>query len=213
MSDKQMSNELMRRNDGDDRVIKGQLLTFDANAGRWMLDGNSPPPDLKLLVAGTVSVAQLWKGGKPLTTLWPNDVPSLASAVEEGNDRVPKEEWEEGVDGKPKPPWAISRVVYLVDPNTAKKYTTAASTTGQKIACELLTDQIETMCRLRGAEVYAVVELGIGSFRTKFGTRKPRPDYNVVSWRCIGSDATPALPARDVLPPLLGELMGDEVGF
>jgi hypothetical protein len=208
-----MSNELMTRPDGDARVIKGSLLQFDANNGKWLLDGQPPPAGLQLLVAGTVAVAQLWKGGKPLTTLWPGDVPSLALAVEEGNDAIPKEEWEKGPDDKPKPPWSISRIIYLVDPNTARKFTVAASTVGQKIACELLEDQINTMRQLRGAKVYAEVTLGVGSFPTRFGTRKPRPDYQVVSWRCIGTDTTPALPARDVKPPLLGELMDDAVPF
>jgi hypothetical protein len=206
-------NDLMVRPEGDDRVIKGTLLQFDANNGKWLLDDSPPPAGLQLLVAGTVSVGQLWKGGKPLTTLWPGDVPSLAAAVGEGNESIPKEEWEEGADGKRKPPWSISNIVYLIDPSTARKFTVAASTVGQRIACELLEDQVSTMCQLRGTRVYAVVTLGVGTFATRFGTRKPRPDYNVVAWRSIGADPTPALPARDVSPPALSELLDDEVGF
>jgi hypothetical protein len=205
-----MENGLMVRPEGDDRIIKGTLLQFDANAGKWLIDGQPPPPGLKLLVGGTVAVAQQWRGGKPLATLWPGDVPSLANAVEEGNESIPKEDWEEGADGKPKPPWSISRIIYLVDPNTAKKFTVAASTVGQRIAIELLDDQVATMRQLRGTRVYAEVTLGVGSFATRFGTRRPRPDYVVVGWRCIGPDATPALPARDVEPPALGEFLGDD---
>jgi hypothetical protein len=206
---------LVTRSEDRNRVIVGQLLVFDANNGKWLLDNQPPPSDLALLVAGTIMVAQRWLDGRVIETLWPDDVPSLARAVEEGNEAIPKEEWEEGQDGKAKPPWALAFVVYLVDPLTAKKYTVAASTVGQKIAYELLTDQIETMRTLRGQDVVAECVLGVGSFPTRFGTRKPRPDYDVCGWRILGPgrDKAPPLALSKVEEPTTGELLNDELPY
>jgi hypothetical protein len=106
-----MSNLLVTRSEDRNRIIVGQLLTFDANNGKWLIDGQPLPSDLALLVAGTVMVAQQWRDGRVVSTLWPDDVGSLTRAVEEGNEAIPKEEWEEGRDGKVKAPWAISHVV------------------------------------------------------------------------------------------------------
>jgi hypothetical protein len=205
-------HDLVKRSDGDaDRVIKGQLLSFDANAGRWNLDDKPPPAGLRLLVGGTIAVAQRWLGGKPAGTVWPGGQ-SLVDVVAEGNESIPEDQWELDQSGKRKQPWAISRVVYLIDPNTAKKFTVAASTTGQRIAVELLEDQIDTMRQLRGTKVYAEIELGVTTFPTRFGTRKPRPDYVVVSWRGVGSDTVPlALP--QVEKPTLAEQMDDGLPF
>jgi hypothetical protein len=205
-------HDLVKRSDGDaDRVIKGQLLSFDANAGRWNLDDKPPPAGLRLLVGGTTAVAQRWLGGKPAGTVWPSGQ-SLVDVVAEGNESIPEDQWELDQSGKRKQPWAISRVVYLIDPNTAKKFTVAASTTGQRIAVELLEDQIDTMRQLRGTKVYAEIELGVTTFATRFGTRKPRPDYVVIGWRGVGTDTVPlALPK--VEKPTLAEQMDDGLPF
>jgi hypothetical protein len=204
--------DLIKRSGDDNRVIQGQLLALDANNGKWLLDNQPPPSSLRLLVAGTVSVAQQWQGGKPITTVWPDDASSLADVVEEGNESTPQSQWEKDQSGTPKKPWSLSHVVYLIDPNTAKKFTVAASTVGQKIAVELLSDQIETMCRLRGANVMAEITLGISSFATRFGARRPRPDYLVVGWRALGSETVPAI-GRDIEPPAAAEQTADEIPY
>jgi hypothetical protein len=204
--------DLIKRNGDNNRVIQGQLLAFDANNGKWLLDSQPPPSDLRLLVAGTVSVAQRWQGGKPITTVWPDTVSSLADVVEEENESIPQSQWEKDQSGTAKKPWSLSRVLYLIDPSTAKKFTVAASTAGQKIAVELLSDQIETMCRLRGANVMAEVTLGVSSFATKFGTRRPHPDYVVVGWRALGSEPVPTI-GRYVEPSTADEEMADLIPF
>jgi hypothetical protein len=207
--------DLVKR-DGDDanRVIQGQLLVFDANNGRWLLNDKPPPSGMRLLVGGTVSVAQQWQGGRPVATVWPETVSSLVDVVEEGNESIPEAQWEKDQSGSSKKPWSISHAVYLVDPSTAKKFTVAASTVGQKIAVELLADQIDTMCRLRGVNVLPEITLGIDSFPTRFGTRRPRPDYVVVGWRALGSETVPALGrGRDVDPPTTAEVVDDEIPF
>jgi hypothetical protein len=208
-----MSNNLIVRSSDPNRVIVGQLLNFDANSGKWSIDGKAPPAGLKLLVAGTVSVAQKWHDGKVVDTLWPDDGRNLTDAVEEGNEAVPKEQWEKGPDGKPKAPWSISHVVYLIDPATGKKLTVAAATVGQKIAVELLEGQVDVMRQLRGEDVLAEVVLGVSTFATRFGTRRPRPDYEVTSWRSLGKKTAPPLALSTVDRPTTGELLDDSIPF
>jgi hypothetical protein len=204
--------DLVKRSGDNNRVIQGQLLALDANNGKWLLDSQPPPSGLRLLVAGTVLVAQQWHGGKPINTVWPDDASSLADVVEDGNEAIPQSEWETDKTGTPKKPWSLSHVVYLIDPASAKKYTIAASTVGQRIAVELLRDQIETMRLLRGTNVTAEVTLGVASFATRFGARRPRPDYVVVGWRTLGSETVPAI-GRDIEPPTAAEQMADEIPY
>jgi hypothetical protein len=204
-----MNGLLVPRTD-DNRVIVGQLLTFDANAGRWLLNGKPPPADLRLLVVGTTAVAQHWQDGKVISSVWDGD---LAEVCEEGNEAIPREEWEDSPDGKKKAPWSVSSVVYLVDMSTAKKLTVAAATVGQRIAVEILSDQIATMCKLRGVDVIPEIILGVDSFPTRFGTRKPRPDYCVVAWRDISGKAAPQLTLSKVEKPTSGELFDDQIPF
>lgn len=203
-----MNSLLVQRAD-DNRVIVGQLLTFDANNGKWLLN-NKPPPDLRLLVVGTAAVAQHWQDGKVVASIWDGD---LAEVCEEGNEAIPKDQWEILPDGKQKKPWSVSSVVYLVDISTAKKLTVAAATVGQKIAVEILSDQIATMRKLRGGEVIPEIRLGVDSFPTRFGTRKPRPDYDVVNWFDPSGKAAPQLALPTVEEPTTGEILSDEIPF
>src|SRR5262249_52231355 len=89
--------------------------------GRWSAD-DLPLPDA-LLVTGFTRGLQCWKDGKLLDELDERDGHLIEELVGELNDKIPQQEWETGLDGKPRPPWAIVYVVYLVDPETAELYT------------------------------------------------------------------------------------------
>jgi hypothetical protein len=206
-----MTGLLVPRND-DSRVIVGQLLTFDANAGKWSLSGKPLPHDWRLLVIGTTAAAQQWHGGKTIDTVWADEGRDLHEICEEGNAAIPQSEWELSQDGKAKPPWSVSCIVYLVDPQTAKKFTIAAATVGERIATEILSDQIAAMRKLRGSDVLPEIVLGVDTFPTRFGGRKPRPDFDVKVWRSLGKETTQlALPA--VSEPTSGELFDDSIPF
>ena len=69
-------------------------------------------------------------------------------------------EWEEGLDGRPRPPWHTIVVVYLVTPIRRPSTVYAhAPTVGAHIAVEQLKENVITMRMLRGARVMPLVEL------------------------------------------------------
>src|SRR5262249_27936565 len=94
-------------------------------------------------------------------------------------------EWEPGLDGKPKPPWAFVYVVYMCDLESAEIYTFINSTFGARIAYERLTQKLEMMTRLRGAGVTALVKPDSRQMKTKFGT-KLRPEFSIIQWTDLG---------------------------
>src|SRR5262249_43706419 len=106
--------------------------------GRWTGD-DLPLPDT-LLVVGTTRGLQCWKDGELLDELNEQDGP--LPDVDELNAQNPQEEWEQGLDGKPKPPWSLVYAIYLVDPETAETYTFINSTFGARLAYERLVDKL-----------------------------------------------------------------------
>jgi len=130
------------------------------------------------------------------------------------NAVIPKEQWRDGFNGQPEPPWQLQRVLEFLDPETAER--------------------LSWRRRLRGEDVYPRVRLTHRSMPTKFGGRE-RPYLEIVGWvrfgahggleaiesniqpetqqRCIGSTA-PATAMQSVSEPSLSEEMGgDTVPF
>lgn len=149
--------------------------------GRWNAD-DLPLPDA-LLVVGHTRGLQCWKGGELLDEIDERDGP--LPDVGELNDQIPQTEWETGLDGNPRPPWAIVYVVYLVDPETAELYTFINSTFGARMAYERLVDKLEIMQRLRGTNVTAIVKPDSRPMKTKVGV-KLRPEFTIFEWRDLG---------------------------
>jgi len=56
-------------------------------------------------------ILRMWKEDSP-TDITEKPLPDPETL----NAQIPVSEWEEGVDGRPRPPWAHYVVVYLVDP-------------------------------------------------------------------------------------------------
>ena len=150
--------------------------------GRWSAD-DLPLPNT-LLVVGTTRGLQCWKDGELLDELDERDGP--LSDPDELSTKIPQEEWELGLNGKPKPPWALVYVVYLVDPESAELYTFINSTYGARLAYERLTRKLEMMARLRGAGVTALVKPDSRQMKTKEVGLKLRPEFTILEWRDIG---------------------------
>jgi hypothetical protein len=106
---------------------------------------------------------------------------------------IPIEEWEIGLDDKPRPPWAHTVVVYFVNLATGEFYTYAAATYGGHIAFEQLNDAVLAMRMFRGQKVMPLVDLCEKPFRTKRGM-KTRPHFAIVDWKTPGDPA--ALPTE-----------------
>ena len=83
---------------------------------RWVdRDGVTAPSPM--LAVKVDEILRMWKDDRP-TDITDKPLPD----PDELNAQIPVSEWEEGLDGKPRPPWAHYVVVYLVDPETATKY-------------------------------------------------------------------------------------------
>jgi hypothetical protein len=170
-----MSNEVVSETP---RVIIGVVLK--CRDGHWEDRDGLKPPD-PLLVMGTGKCLQCWQEQQPVETIIERPGEPLPD-VRELNAKVPETEWEMGLDGKPRPPWALNWIVYLMNPTTGDTWTFINSTTGARIAYERLHDKFTWMRALRGKNVVPVVELDSRPMKTKFGT-KMRPEFRIIEWR------------------------------
>jgi hypothetical protein len=164
-------------------LIKGSILR--CVDGKWADASGTPPPAL-LVALGTTTALQCWSGGKPTDTVKAEPGKPLPD-VDELNSQIPVEEWEKGLDGKPRAPWVKQYIAYLVDPVSCEAYTFINGTFGAKLAVERLAERVATMQRLRGGAALPVVKLESRPMKTKFGT-KQRPEFAIVEWREFASD-------------------------
>jgi hypothetical protein len=165
----------------DDQPIKGPILK--CVDGRWSVrDGTDLKDGEPFLCRGTavgnqrfidnVSELILKQPGQPLDD--PEDL----------NREIPKDEWEEGLDGKPRPPWQRVYLVYLIRKHDASDMTFINGTSGARIAFNKLTSQIHNKRVLWGVDVAPIVKLSSKPMRTGFGT-KMRPDFEIIEFREI----------------------------
>ena len=205
--------------DGDDgygdQAIKGPIVKcVDA---RWSVrDGTELKDGEPFLCTGTtqgnqrfidnVSELILKQPGKPLPD------------VDELNEQIPTDEWEEGLNGEPRPPWQRVYLVYLIRMHDASMLTFISGTSGARIAYNKLTSQVYTMRLLRGANMAPIVKLSSKPMKTKFGT-KMRPDFEVVDFREIGGNgrSAPQIESakgeagKPVKPVTVEEELNDEI--
>jgi hypothetical protein len=202
-----MSQELTYQdNDGfsgslnSGRVGRGSYLKWNDSEGWQDRDGLTPPSPV--LVVGIDEIVRRWKDKQP-----ENIVDKPLPNVETLNGAIPITEWERGIDGKARPPWAHTIVVYLVNPMTGETYTYSAATTGAHIAWNQLREAVVTMRMLRGTRVIPVINLAERPMKTKFGM-KMRPHFEIVGWKTPGEDTsatqttpTPQISGPTVAPP------------
>jgi len=199
----------------DDQAIKGPIVKcVDA---RWSVrDGTELKDGEPLLCFGTtqgnqrfidnVSELILKQPGKPLPD------------VDELNEQIPTDEWEEGLNREPRPPWQRVYLVYLIRMHDASMLTFISGTSGARIAYNKLTSQVYTMRLLRGANMAPIVKLSSKPMKTKFGT-KMRPDFEVVDFREIGGNgrSAPQIESakgeagKPVKPVTVEEELNDEI--
>jgi len=120
------------------RVGRGSFLKWNDKQGWIDRDGVAPPSPL--LVVGVNEILRRWKDG-----VAEDIVEKPLPDPDELNAAIPVREWEVGVDGKPRAPWAHTVVVYLVNLATGETYTYAAATVGAHIAVEGLKEAVITM--------------------------------------------------------------------
>jgi hypothetical protein len=135
------------------------FLRWKAGAGWSDRDGVAAPSPM--LAVKVDEILRRWKDDRP-TDLATKPLPD----PDQLNAAIPVSEWEEGPDGRPRPPWAHYVVVYLVNPATATKYIYTAATVGGHIAVEQLKENVLTMRMLRGARVMPLVALSSKPMKT-----------------------------------------------
>jgi len=204
----------------ENNVIRGTILR--CVDGKWSdRDGLQPPA--QLIAMGTAEVLQCWRDGKPVDTVVKRDDEPLPDPAEL-NEQIPENEWEKGLDGKPRAPWVRQHICYLVDPVSAETFTYINSTWGARIAVERLAEKVANMRRLRGVAAAPIVKLDSRPMKTNFGT-KLRPEFVVVEWRELADQpevkaiehkpkadkAEAAKPGRPFAPLTLSEELNDEL--
>jgi hypothetical protein len=123
---------------------------------------------------------------------------------DELNATISQDQWGEGIDGMPRPPWQLNHIVYLLSVQDVMKFTFINSTVGARIAAARLLDRVQSMQMLRGRSVIPVVTLGNRPMKTAYG-QKMRPHFEIVQWRALGG------PAPLVPPPQPSPLIGTSV--
>jgi hypothetical protein len=117
------------------------------------------------------------------------------------NETLPKSEWREGPDGKPRGPWQRQHVLEFVNLEDMQRYSWPTSTIGGSRCVVDLRDRIMLMRRFRGENVYPTVRLTHTFMPTDFGGRERRT-LKSKSWIKIGAGETEALPPQQQQPAL-----------
>jgi hypothetical protein len=161
-----------------DRVTRGTVARWTETTG-WVDRDGLPLPDT-MLVVGYRPIVRRWKDKKPEDiTEHPLPDPKQLNAM------IPLAEWEIGKDNKPREPWKLTYVIYMIDINSGAIFTYANSTFGAKIAYEQLEEGIGVMRLLRGELVLPIVRLEKRPMKTQHGM-KTRPHLQPIEWRGPG---------------------------
>jgi hypothetical protein len=157
-----------------ERTIRGQLLKFAD--WRWTIGKEATPVEsgTRLVALATAAMWVRWEDGKPVEHI-----------VRRPGERLPEreklgftdeKEWEKDPGGERKDPWANTRLVYLVDPDSAEAFTFSTSSWGGRAA---------------------VIELGDQIARMRATHPTQRRSSNCARWRCLrGTAASPSRRSR-----------------
>jgi hypothetical protein len=170
------------------RLIQGLILK--CVDGRW-IDGDGLTPAGQMLAVNTSRGLQCW-GDKELLDEIVEMPGEPLPDVDELNAQIPQEEWRPGLDGKPRPPWSLNYVAYLLNLESGQRYTFINNTTGARLAVERLEDRMLCIRALRGPNVRPIIKLDSRVMKTSFG-QKQRPEFTITEWRDFGGEGGAAL--------------------
>jgi hypothetical protein len=148
--------------------------------------GNLLKPGVRLLVLEMNVILQRWRNG--IAEFIERDPAGKLPDPEQLNEQIPASEWELGLDGQPRKPWARNFRIFFADPDTGAKWTYIHDSVGANRAYHELKNAMETKKFLFGVNLLPLVELVSGkTFKTRFGL-KPRPTFFPVLWFGRGPD-------------------------
>jgi hypothetical protein len=162
-----------------DRLLQG--TRFVCIDGKWTKpDGTEIPTDKRFLVLGTAEAIQHWQDGTLIKEIIKKIGEPLAD-IEELNAKIPKDTWEDGING-PRPPWSHVYAAYLLDPADGSVATFLNNTNGAMVAVRELRSRVKWTRALRGSKVLSpIVTLGSRLVSRKY--QKYGPDFIVADWR------------------------------
>ncbi len=149
------------------RLIRGIRIAWNLE---WTdADGCAPPAEL--VIVGIKRVLQKWKDGKPeVIDTFPLPDPELL------NDAIPKNQWEDGLDGSPTPPWQHTVVAYAIE--KARALTPTSLQPLARISPSInWTRRLKPSACSRGPHIMpSRVRLSERPMKTRWGT-KSRPHF------------------------------------
>jgi hypothetical protein len=197
--------------EGDDncsnQLIRGTRIK--CTDGHWSAsDGTAVTADMQFVAIGTKQAVQRWLDGVP--SVIEKEPGKPLPDVDELNGAIPQDEWDDGIDGKPRPPWQKVWVCYLISIRDGTLFTFINSTIGAKIAVNQLNDRVQVMQALRGANVVPVVTLGSAPMKTSFG-QKIRPDFKIGDdWRELTSTGLQQIAPKQIGKPVKPATLKEE---
>lgn len=202
--------------DGGERLIRGVILK--CVDGTWSdREGTEYPIGTPMIVFGVASALQCWRDQNVTETIVKIPGQSLPD-LDDLNGSIPKSEWEEGLDGNPRPPWQHVYVVYLLNPKDGGVFTLINSTIGMRICYDRIKDKVKYMRALRGERVCPLVQLDTKVMKTAYGVKK-RPELTIIEWRDLSPQSAPLEQqaprqiGKPVSEPTLSEELNDEIPF
>jgi hypothetical protein len=195
------------------RWIQGTLVLF----ADWQWTQGSEKTLIekgrKLVAVAVRSVWVRWENRKPVDYR-----PALPGhhllPSRESLGHLNKGEWEIDARGDPKDPWANTRYVYLLDPETAEMRTFSTHTVGGRRCVEDLASAIMRM-RFEHPGATPIVELDAAPMSTQHG-RKSQPVLKIVGWKFPIAKVIDAVPESRVSAPsatVAPADMNDEIPF
>jgi hypothetical protein len=165
---------------------------------RWMAgkEGELIEDGTRRVAMATQAMWVRWENGKPVEYRVREQGRRLPDRDEPGYDN--KDEWELNSRGEPQDPWQNTRLVYLVDPQTAEAFTFSTSTWGGRGAVSDLGDQIARM-RSVHPDAVPIIELRSAEMPTKYG-RKSKPVFKIVGWKTASGDGGEPVAERELTP-------------
>ena len=173
-----------------ERIIRGTLLKFAD--WHWTSGKEATPVEdgTRLVALATAALWQRWENGKPVEQIVRQPGKRLPDREELGHND--ESLWEKDERGEPKDPFQNTRLIYLVDPQTAEAFTFSTSTWGGRGAVTDLGDQISRM-RSVHPDAVPIIELRSAKMPTKRGP-KSKPVFKIVGWKT--ADAAATVPAE-----------------
>jgi hypothetical protein len=201
-------------NEAAERFIRGKILKF--SDWRWTAGKEAEPLEhgTRLVALGTVAMWVRWEDGKPVEYRTRQPGQRMPERDELGYDD--ESAWALGLNDEPQDPWRNTRLVHLVDPQTAEAFTFSTSSWGGRGAVADLGDQIARMRKVH-PDAIPLVELRAAEMLTRFG-RKSKPVFKVVAWQTAsgGNEPVPVerqIPAKEAEQTAARSELDDAIPF